>query len=229
MIGNATPYRTAEYDLNVRRTIPFYEVMHWEIIDLVKTTKPDVAWWLDTGCGTGYLVELALTEFPQTHFILADPSETMLEQARKRLEGVGDTRLRFLDPVGSAALEGQIGDATPQVITAVQCHHYLRPAERCRAVQACYDALEDRGLFVTVENIAPWTEQGTRIVLERWKRYQMHMGRSEKVVDDHLTRFGTKYFPVTVDEHIRLMTEAGFQAVELFWLSQLQAGFYGIK
>lgn len=229
MLDNTTPYRAAEYDLNVRRTIPFYETIHLEIIDLVKTVRPTVAWWLDTGCGIGYLIELALTEFSQARFILVDPSETMLEQARKRLEGVGGTRLRFLDPVGSAGIEGQIEDTAPQVITAVQCHHYLRPTERCRAVQACYDALEDRGLFITIENVTPRTEKGTRIGLKRWKHYQMHMGRSETVVDDHLTRFGTKYFPITVDEHIQLLTETGFQAVEVFWFSQMQAGFYGIK
>ena len=199
------------------------------MIDLVKTAKPDVAWWLDTGCGTGYLVELALQEFPRTHFILVDPSEAMLEQAGRQLTGIGDVRLSFLEPAGSEELMGKIGDVMPQVITATLCHHYLRPTERRKAVQACYDVLENQGLFITIENVAPRTEEGTRIGLERWKRYQMHMGRPEAVVDDHLTRFGTKYFPITVDEHIRLMTEIGFQAVELFWLSQMQAGIYGIK
>jgi tRNA (cmo5U34)-methyltransferase len=229
MIDNATPYRAAEYDLNVRRTIPFYELMHREIIDLIKTTKSDVAWWLDTGCGTGYLIELALTEFPQTRFILADPSEKMLAQAKKRLERVGDARLRFLEPAGSEGLVEQMGRAAPQVITAILCHHYLNIAERRHAVQACYDALDNGGLLITIENVMPRTEKGTQIGLERWKRRQMHMGRSETVVDSHLTRFDTKYFPITTDEHIQLMTEAGFQAVEMFWLSQMQAGLYGIK
>lgn len=227
MTENATPYGASEYDRKVRETIPFYETIHQEVIDLVKSAKPDVACWLDTGCGTGYLIELALAAFPQAQFILVDPAEAMLEQAKERLAKTGGPRLRFLAPVGSEGLTCK--DADPQVVTAVQCHHYLRPAERRKAVQACYDVLENHGLFVTVENVTPRTEEGTRIGLERWKRYQMHMGRPEAVVDDHLTRFGTKYFPIAVDEHIRLMTEVGFQVVELFWLSQMQAGFYGIK
>jgi tRNA (cmo5U34)-methyltransferase len=229
MTDNTTPHKAAEYDPNVRRTIPFYEVIHQEIVNLVKAVKPDVAWWLDTGCGTGYLVELALQAFPQTRFVLADPSETMLGQAQSQLESVAGERVRFLEPAGSASLVEQMGDVMPQVVTAVLCHHYLRPAGRRRAVQACYDVLDRRGLFVTVENVAPRTEQGTRIGLERWKRYQMQAGRSEAVVNSHLERFNTKYFPITIDEHIRLMTEVGFQVVEPFWLSQMQAGFYGIK
>jgi tRNA (cmo5U34)-methyltransferase len=226
---NATPHKAAEYDRKVRETIPFYEAIHREIIDLIKTVKPDAAWWLDTGCGTGYLVELALAEFPQTHFILVDPAEMMLGQAKKRFEAEREPRLRFLEPTGSEDLAGQVGDAPFQVVTAILCHHYLGLAERRRAVQACYDVLEDQGLFVTVENVALRTERGIQIGLERWKRYQMRMGRPETVVDGHLKRFGTKYFPITVDDHIQLLTEVGFQAVEMFWLSQMQAGFYGIK
>ena len=70
---NNTPYASSVYDQNVRQTIPFYETIHLETIDLVKTVKPDVSCWLDTGCGTGYLVEMALPLFPGTRFVLADP------------------------------------------------------------------------------------------------------------------------------------------------------------
>jgi len=54
-------------------------------------------------------------------------------------------------------------------------------------------------------------------------------GRSEPVVDDHRTRFGTNCFPITIDAHVRLMSEAGFRVGQPFWLSQMQAGLYGIK
>jgi len=226
---NATPYGASEYDPRVRETIPFYETIHLEIIDLVKTVKPDVARWLDTGCGTGHLVELALTEFPQARFVLADPAEMMLDQAKKRFEAERNSRLRFLEPTGNEDLVERVGGLPFQVVTAILCHHYLGPAERRRAMQACYDVLEDQGLFVTIENIAPRTEQGIQIGLDRWKRWQVRIGRSKKEIDDHRKRFGVKYFPITADDHVRLMAEVGFQTVEMFWLSQMQAGFYSIK
>jgi tRNA (cmo5U34)-methyltransferase len=224
---NTTPHQSSEYDYKVRQTIPFYETMHQEAVDLVKTVRPDVVCWLDTGCGTGSLVELALGVFPQTRFILADPAEAMLEQARKRLAGAGEARLNFLPPVSSEDL--QMVGAAPEVLTAIQCHHYLRPAGRRRAVQACYDVLDDRGLFVTFENIAPRTARGTQLGLERWGRFQVGAGRSLAVVESHVQRFGAGYFPITVDEHLRLLTETGFCTVEMFWFSHMQAGFYGIK
>jgi tRNA (cmo5U34)-methyltransferase len=226
---NTTPHKSSDYDRKVRQTIPFYETMHLEIVDLVKEVKPDVTCWLDTGCGTGYLVEVALPLFPQTLFILADPSEAMLQQAAKRLHGVSDAQLQFLQPAESKELASQIGDVVPQVVTAIQCHHYLKPLERYQAVQSCYDILEDDGLFITSENVTPCTERGVQIGLGRWERFQTGQGRSLPTVENHLKRFGVNYFPITVREHIELLQAVGFRVVELFWLSQMQAGFYAIK
>jgi tRNA (cmo5U34)-methyltransferase len=229
MTDNATPHGATEYDASVRKTIPFYETIQHEVVDLVRTVRPDVRCWLDTGCGTGFLVELALPQFPQTRFLAADPSPAMLAQARVRLAGAGDGRVRFLEPAGSAGLATGIGEERPQVITAVMCHHYLRLEGRREATRSCFDLLESGGLFVTFENVTPRTERGVEIGLERWRRCQLGMGRSEATVARHLTRFGTEYYPITVEDHLALLEETGFRTVELLWRSQMQAGFYATK
>lgn len=226
---NSTPYNASVYDEHVRSTIPFYEVIHRETIDLVKTAKPDVGCWLDAGCGTGYLVEMALPLFPETRFILADPSEGMLQEAVKRLQGTSGERVEFLPPVPNEQLAAWGESLKPQVVTSVLCHHYLQPAQRREAVQACYRILEDGGVFITFENFDPGTTVGTRIALERWKRFQIEQGRSVSAVGEHKLRFKTKYFPITISEHIDLLRSVGFLAAEIFWVSQMQAGFYAIK
>jgi tRNA (cmo5U34)-methyltransferase len=38
-----------------------------------------------------------------------------------------------------------------------------------------------------------------------------------------------EYFPITVEEHLDLLRNCGFGAVEMFWYSYMQAGFYCIK
>ena len=226
---NTTPHSVSEYDQKVRQTIPFYETMHQETINLVRTVKPDTDLWLDTGCGTGYLIELALPRFPDTHFILADPSPAMLAQAEKRLDRVGRERVEMLPPVASEGLASQIGQTKCQVVTAVQSHHYLLPPQREQAIRACFDILEDDGLFITFENVRPPSERGIEIGLDRWGRFQREAGRSVPVVAAHRERFGTAYFPITVDDHLELLRLVGFQTAELFWFSHMQAGFYAIK
>jgi tRNA (cmo5U34)-methyltransferase len=226
---NATPHNSIDYDKQVRQTIPFYETMQRETVDVIRTVLPDVKCWLDTGCGTGYLAEIAHPYFPQTHFILADPSGPMLEQARVRLKKITGDRVTFLPPTRSEELINYKREIQPQVITAVLCHHYLERPQRSRATEACYQLLDRGGVFLTVENISLRAGQSNRSGLERWARFQLDQGRDKSTVEDHTRRFNTKYFPITINEHLELLERTGFRIVELFWLSHMQAGFYAIK
>lgn len=229
MSDNTTPHQAADYDRAVRQTIPFYEAIQQQAIDLVRTVKPDPACWLDTGCGTGYLVAQALPLFPRTRFVLADPSEAMLEQARARFAGVPPERVTLLPPKPTAGLLAYRNEIAPQVITAILCHHYLQADQRAEAARVCYEMLESGGVFITFENVEPRTPEGTRVGLERWGRYQRDQGRSPETVEGHLRRFKTEYFPIPVVEHVALLEAVGFRAVELLWFTYMQAGLYAFK
>jgi tRNA (cmo5U34)-methyltransferase len=135
-------YLPGNYDAHIARTIPYYHQIHQEIISLVSSLDRPPRPWLDTGCGMGTLVKMALDHFPDTHFMLAYPSEAMLRQARSKLEG--QERVRFLRPTCSQELNALVNEK-PDLITAIQCHHYLSKAERKRAVAACYDQLFAEG------------------------------------------------------------------------------------
>ena len=228
MNDNSTAHRAADYDHGVIETIPFYPQFHAETIDLVRTVRPDVTVWLDTGCGTGYLAEKALPVFPAARFILVDPSSGMLDRARTRLSGFPSSRLSFLVPLSSEELVGAVAES-PQVLSAIQSHHYGGEDVRRQATRACYELLTPGGVYVTFENFRPATSQGIEIALERWLRFQGTAGRSAEEVEEHRRRFDRNYFPIAVDEHLNLLRNSGFATAEVFWLSQMQAGFYAIK
>jgi len=226
---NATPHTAADYDVSVRQTIPFYEAIQSQTVDLVRAIRPEAECWLDTGCGTGYLVELAIPHFPLTGFVLTDPSPAMLDRAKRRLKDHEPDRVRFLPPIGNENLSTCERQVHPQVVTAILCNHYLHREGRQAATEASHRLLATDGLFVTVENISPANEAGVTLGLERWRRFQLAQGRSPSIVDDHVKRFNTEYFPITVDEHLGLLRQVGFRNVDLFWLSHMQAGFYAVK
>ena len=215
-----------KYDVQIDRTIPHYRDFLEETIGLLRSMEQQPKLWLDTGCGTGAIVNMALDSFPSTRFILADPSEKMLEQARNKLEG--HERVTFLPPTCTQDLKGLVTER-PDVITAIQCHHYLSREVRKNAVDVCFDLLAEGGTFVTFENVRPFTDLGIGIGKKRWGRYQSAMGKGEADVDKHLARFDSVYFPITVEEHLALLRGAGFRAVELLWYSHMQAGFYCLK
>ncbi len=219
---NASSHRAAAYDAEVCRTIPHYDAIHEAVLSLAEALPRAPRTWLDTGCGTGTLVARALPRFPGTRFTVADPSSAMLAIVRRRLSG---ERVTVLDPCGTRDLPAGSFD----VITAIQCHHYLDRDGRRFAVTACVDRLRPGGVLVTSENIRPRSGIGLDLGLRRWARFQELAGRSPDEVAVHLSRFDREYFPITIDDHLRLYREAGFGSVEVLWCSCLQAAFYAVK
>jgi tRNA (cmo5U34)-methyltransferase len=225
---NTTPYNAVDYDAGVRKVIPFYEQLHRQAIDLVKTVVPEPRLWLDTGCGTGHLVEQAIAEFPGTRFVLADPSKAMIEQAGRRVTGADPGRLSFVHSPTCDALARSL-EGSPDVITAMMCHHYAQPEQRREITRICHGLLTAGGVYVTFENIRPDSQEATRIGLQRWWRFQQAAGRDDSTVEQHLARFDTDYFPITASEHLQLLRDCGFRTSQLLWYSHMQAGFYAIK
>ncbi len=221
---NSTPHAAAAYDSQVHKTIPYYDNFHSETLNLLLAMHAAPKFWLDTGCGTGTLVQKALKVFPSTRFVLVDPSPQMMSIAKQKLSGAN---VEFLQASTTENLPKQ-----PQqfdAITAIQSHHYSPPPERQRATEVCFNLLAPKGVYITFENIHPFTERGTEIAKENWKQRQIASGRDPAAVEAHLKRFGADYYPITVEEHLSLLRKTGFRVVELFWYSVMQAGFYGIK
>src|ERR1035437_5084152 len=165
---NSTPFTAETYDKRVRQTIPFYETIQSEVISIVAALQPGVTQWLDTGCGTGYIVDLASRSFPKTEFILTDPSDAMLGVAEKRLQNQSGISFRFLPAMPSLSLREQNNELKPQVITAILCHHHLSKEERRTTTKVCYDLLAAGGVYITVENIVPDSPNGIAVGIERW-------------------------------------------------------------
>ncbi len=64
------------------------------------------------------MVERALKSFPETIFILADPSSEMLKDAKKKLSGAPERRVTFLETVPTQDFSAEkIGSV--DVVTAI--------------------------------------------------------------------------------------------------------------
>ncbi|WP_340819952.1 class I SAM-dependent methyltransferase [Methanolobus sp. WCC4] len=225
---NKTPHLPEDYDSKIAAVLPYYRTFHDETIYLVRSLPEVPEIWMDTGCGTGTFVSKAIEQFPDTGFLMVDPSEGMLKQAREKLSSCPCDRIEILEASATQDLTLEPGEQ-PDVITAIQCHHYLDMENRKKAVGKCYELLKDGGIFITFENISPFTEEGIDVGKGYWRDFQSRHGRTEEEIGSHLDRFGTEYFPITVEEHLELLRETGFRTVELFWYSYMQAGFYCIK
>jgi tRNA (cmo5U34)-methyltransferase len=223
-IDNTTAHPAGEYDKNIRKSIPFYDQFHEAAINVVAAYIHDPMIWIDVGCGTGTFVERAYDSFPTVEFIMTDPSAAMLDLAKAKL--TGKNRATVLAPVTAEKLDIP---KRADVVSAIQSLHYLDANGRKQAVQNCFHLLRKGGIFVTFENIKPLTDKGTEIGTSNWQGFEVRAGKSIDEARKHVQRSGVEFFPITVEEHLRLLREANFSVVELLWYSYVQAGFYCIK
>lgn len=223
-MGNTSPYAASDYDDNIERTIPYYSFFYQQTLDLVAALGLDAFQWLDCGCGTGTMAEMALKMFPKAQFTLCDPSEEMVGLAKRKLSG--EKRVREYRVLGTENVDFE---NRFDIVTAIQSHHYFREDERVKATQNVYRALKEGGIYIFFENTAPLTDEGKRIVMKRWARYQREHGKTDAEIETYLSRYGNNYFPITSIAHLKNLKQAGFKTAEPFWLSVMQAGFYAIK
>lgn len=224
---NKTAHNSKEYDNDICKTIPYYKTFYKETIELVQSYKKDCDIWLDTGCGTGNLIEIAYDKFKNTKFILSDCNDDMINMAKNKFKNYSD-RIEFISGCSSENLKNTINRCV-DVVTAIQVHHYLNRQGREEATKSCYEILKKGGIYITFENIKPLSSKGIEIGLNRWAGFQLRAGRSKQIVENHIKRFDKSYYPITILDHLYLLKKSGFKYCEVFWVSQMQAGFYAIK
>ena len=129
----------------------------------------------------------------------------MLNLARSKLSKLPQEGLKFLEPAETSKISLG-GDFKPDVITAIQSHHYMSRKERFKATKICYGLLNDNGVYITFENIRTATEEGVEIGKQYVKNFQISKGRETVTIENNIKRFDVEYFLIKVDEH-RLLLE----------------------
>src|SRR6185436_765687 len=77
---------SAEYDVQIRRWIPYYEEMLATVVELLApVVARGEATIIDLGAGTGALTAAVLAAYPTVRAILVDIDPNMLAAARVRL------------------------------------------------------------------------------------------------------------------------------------------------
>lgn len=223
MKDNNSAFKSTEYDEKIKLTLPYYEQFYKQITDVVNTYyKNKPLDWLDVGCGTGKMAEIAFRKTLIKKFVFCDHSSKMLDIAKKRLNFPNAEFI--ISDVQNINFQNEF-----DVVTAVQVNHYLKSNERICAIKKCYEALKSDGLFISFENFAPSGKMSERLYLKRWKKYQISMGKSSEEAEDHIDRYKKDYYPISVSEHLEILKKCGFKEIELMWLSYMQVGLLGIK
>jgi tRNA (cmo5U34)-methyltransferase len=207
-------------EIGMSKRITDYQGLRESIPDIVseKISSPDS--WLDTGCGMGGSVRASFERFPGTRFVLADPSSENIAEARKNIQGAEFV----IAPTDGLTMP----DASFDVITAILSHHYYSQREKkMDAVRNCRRMLREGGMFITVEHTRYDGDQSAKD--SEWRDYMESKGLEERFIAEMFQRRGTVYFPMTEEEHLSMLEEAGFRDAKVFWRTCSDIGIYAFR
>lgn len=222
MSDNLSAFNAAEYDKKIKCTLPYYEELYAQVVNVINAYFHRPVRWLDIGCGTGKMEESAFRSCEIEEMTACDISPKMIEIINKRFQ---DQNVKCIQ----SSVFDMSDETSFDVVTAIQVFHYFQNEERATAIRKCYDALKPNGVFITFENFAPNSKIGEKLFLERWRAFQSSQGKSTEECDRHISRYKKEYFPITIPEHLELLKRSGFKNSEILWVSNMQVGLLGIK
>lgn len=190
------------YDERNSNLAPIMENMHF-LVRLVLQDLPEDARILCVGVGTGAEILSLSKIYPKWTFTGVDPSDSMLEVCRERLEkaGVAD-RCELIHGYVQDAPAGEEFDATVAILVG----HFVPREERASFYQNMHQRLKDGGYLINTEISFDLDSKEFPLMLKNWERVQSLMGATPESLEklpDMLRNALTVLPPSEVEDIIR--------------------------
>ena len=154
--------------LSYRAAIPLAQEQIGVMMAILRSRAEPLESFLDLGCGDGILGAAILGEYPSSRGVLADFSESMLDQAREQFrEFAGQLVFENLD-YGDRAWVAKMQTHAPfdAIVSGYSIHH--QPDARKRELyEQIFALLVAGGWFVNIEHIAPAAQLATDLFNEQ--------------------------------------------------------------
>jgi tRNA (cmo5U34)-methyltransferase len=204
----------AAFDVEIRRFVPFYDVMLDTLVealaDLLPAAAPRV---LDLGAGTGALSARVAARLPDATITLLDADAAMLAEAEARLaaqrERVTLVRGSFFEPLPQC-------DA---VVASLSLHH-VRDLDAKRALYAnIHRALAPGGVLLDADAAIPSAPALAGRARRRWAAHLVANGDTEAQAYARFADWAKEDRLFGIDEELAALREAGFAGVDVLFRS----------
>jgi trans-aconitate 2-methyltransferase len=224
---------TADFDTGIRQLLPRYD----EMLDAIANClPPNTQRILDLGCGTGGLSLKVLQRFPSAQVVAIDYSPRMIEVARGKLEAAGYTQQW-------TGIEGDFGDwANHQLsiedgfdacVSSLAIHH-LTHEMKLKLFFRIRESLNSSGVFWNADPVLPESpalSDAYQSIREEWAAQQGSTLAETRAKTGKSTPYGHSQPDqlATLDAHLQMLKEAGFESVAVPWKYYGLAVFGGLS
>ncbi len=210
-----------DYDHARRQVVPCFDDLYGTALDLLPF-EPDQEFSLvDLGTGTGLFAAMIADRFPKARITLMEVSNAMLDQARKRFDGLGRDFEFIIADYAKVPLPRKF-DA---VVSALSIHHLVHEDKR-KLFEKVRSHLNTGGVFINADQVAGHTQDIQARYDETWLMEAHALGAGiedleaaiERRIDDKSAR---------LVEQLTWMEAAGFANVNVWYKNGMFAVMAG--
>lgn len=213
------------YDEKNRGLAPISDNMHFLARLILKSASAN-ARILCVGVGTGAEILSLASEYPEFTFLGVDPSESMLEVCKERMQeaGIAD-RCTFIHGYVQDVPTAESFDA----VLAILVGHFVAREDRLSFYQTMYERLNIGGYFINTELSFDLESLEFPSMLEQWEKVQMIMGATPESITSLPRALKEMLTVLPPSEVENIMRSAGFTLPVRFFQAFMMMGWYAKK
>jgi len=219
--------QAASYGEGMARWIPDFEYAHQLLLSALATSAEPIARGVELGAGSGRVSKLLLDAFPSLNLTLVDISPNMLGVAKERL--AADTaRCEFqVHDIFAEDLEFPANSLDCIVSVFAICHAQSVEIYK-QLYRRIYKWLRPGGSFFCYDHVRGDTFEWTALNAMGWHQLLMASQTAEQAKEGIVGTY-QEDSPLSLREHLALLTEAGFSAADVLYKRDIFAIYAGTK
>ena len=207
--------------------VPDFEYAHELILTAIGLHLPNGGKVLDLGAGSGRFTKRILEYHNNFQVTLVDFSENMLDEAHNTLhELVGRYQIHCGD-FFSAGVNFPSNSFDCVVSVFAICHGRNVEVYNNLYQRVCH-WLKPGGCFICYDHVLGDTEKFTLLNVVGWKQFMDLCWSADRVRDAIVSTY-QEDSPLSLQRHIRLLSDAGFGAVDVLYKKDIFAIYAGVK
>ena len=211
------------------------------IVALMPFARNDAFRVVDVGAGEGALSATVLDSYPHSEVCALDGSESMRARTAARLARF--ERRAVVEPFRLEDLDGEWLDAIDGAGAVVSslCIHHLDGADKQRLFRQVWRRLDPGGALLTADVVEPVRQEAADFYAATWDRATEEQALAIDGSRDRYREFIRQRWnlyrypdpevdkPSPVADQLRWLEDAGFEAVDCFWMRAGHAVLGGYK
>ena len=220
------------FDDMIVRSVPFYQEIQNATIALTKSLLQNTKTTIyDIGCSTGTTILGLASELSESEitYIGIDNSPAMIDVANQKLESssISDQQKNNITFVVSDMFTHDYDNASIVILNYTL--QFSPPEKRKVLLSKIYQSLIPNGALVMTEKVAAKNEILENLITEMYYSFKKLNGYSELEISQKRTALENVLIPLSLEDNLQLLKQAGFTEIELFLKWYAFSSFLAIK